>query len=413
MRRMKDRTTRGSSLRILGVVLVALLTMAACGDDDAESASSDTTEGESTSTTEGDGDEPSGEPVKVGVLLPYSGPFGLYGGQMETAIRARLAESDAVDATHPIELIFEDDATDAGTAVSKATKMIEEDGVQIVICCAGSASTLAVAPILTEANIAQIAPIPGASNTEEFTTFASAAPTAAADAGKLGTYAFEELGYETASLIISDYSYGREVGDSFAAAFEDAGGDVVETQYTPLGTQDFGSLLSAADDADVMLGAFAGADALRFVQQYDQFGVKDRMPLIGHGPIISELILGQEGPAALDVGAGFYYSSSIDLPENQRFIDALGEADSKLNASHATASAWAVGSLLIDLIERLDGDLSDGTATVEAIIETEIDVPWGDLVFDPETRFAVTPTYYYIVTQDGDELRHEIQGTIE
>lgn len=410
---VRKRTARKNGpLRLLGVALIAVLVLAACGSDDG--GSDDAAAGDAdTATTEGGGEEPSGEPVKVGVLLPYTGTFGLYGAQMETAIRARLAQDDAEAATHPIELVFEDDATDAGTAVTKVTKMIEEDGVQLVVCCAGSASTLAVAPILTEANIAQIAPIPGASNTEEFTTFASAAPTAAADAANLGTYAVEELGYESASLIISDYSYGREVGDSFAAAFEEAGGEIVDTQYTPLGTQDFGSLLSAAPDADVLLGAFAGADALRFVTQYAEFGVKDRMPLIGHGPIVTELILDQEGPAAVDVSAGFYYSSGLDLPENERFMEALAEADSELKPSHATSAAWAVGSLLLDLVERLDGDLSDGEATIAAILETEIDAPFGTLKFDPETRFADTPTYFYTVVDEGGKLHHEIKATIE
>jgi branched-chain amino acid transport system substrate-binding protein len=397
-------------LRLLGVALVALLVMAACGSDDGGDDATADTGGSDTSAP---ADEGSGEPVKVGVLLPYTGTFGIYGAQMETALRTRLAQDDAKAASHQIELVFEDDATDAGTAVTKATKMIEQDGVKIVICCAGSASTLAVAPILAEAGIPQVAPIPGASDLQKFATASSAAPTAAADAEKLGTYAFEGLKYKTASLIISDYSYGREVGDAFTKGFTDAGGKVLESLYTPLGTQDFGSLLSSVPDADVLLGAFAGADALRFVKQYDEFGVKDRMPLIGHGPIITELVLQEEGDAAIDVSAGFYYSSGIDLPENTRFMEALGKADPKLHPSHATSAAWAVGSLLMDVIDRLNGDLDDGEAVATAIHETEIDVPWGTLKFDPKTHFAVAPTYFYTVVRDGDVLKHEIKATIE
>lgn len=397
-------------LRLLGVALVALLVMAACGSDDGDDATADT--GSSDTSAPAD-DEGSGEPVKIGVLLPYTGTFGIYGAQMETALRTRLEQDDAKAAAHPIELVFEDDATDAGTAVTKATKMIEQDGVKIVICCAGSASTLAVAPILAEAGIPQVAPIPGASDLQKFDTASSAAPTAAADAEKLGTYAFEGLNYKTASLIISDYSYGREVGDAFTKGFTDAGGKVLESLYTPLGTQDFGSLLSSVPDADVLLGAFAGADALRFVRQYDEFGVKDRMPLIGHGPIITELVLQEEGDAALGVSAGFYYSSGIDLPENTRFMEALAKADPKLHPSHATSAAWAVGSLLMDVIDRLDGDLDDGEAVATAIHETEIDVPWGTLKFDPKTHFAVAPTYFYTVVREGDVLKHQIKDTIE
>ncbi|HEX6023526.1 MAG TPA: ABC transporter substrate-binding protein, partial [Solirubrobacter sp.] len=54
----------------------------------------------------------SGEPVKIGVLLPYTGPFGLYGKPMEAALRQRIAEAGGTADGRPVELLFEDEATD-------------------------------------------------------------------------------------------------------------------------------------------------------------------------------------------------------------------------------------------------------------------------------------------------------------
>jgi branched-chain amino acid transport system substrate-binding protein len=347
------------------------------------------------------------EAIKVGVLLPYTGPFGLYGKPMEAALRARFAKAgDAVDG-RKIELIFEDEATDAGTAVTKVTKLVDSDGVVAVICCATGAATLAVGPILAERAIPQLGPIPNPAGLEKFSTAAVAAPTAGHDAKKLGKHAASKLGHRTAIILASDFSYGREVAEGFKAGFAEGGGTVSGQTFAPLGAQDFGSYLSGIGTADVVFAGFAGADAVRFVQQYQQFGVKARMPLIGHGPLLTELVLQQIGEPAVDVGAGFYYSSSLDNAANKEFIAALAERDKALLPSHFTAGAWATGGVLLDAIARTE-DVSDGKDFAKAIRATKLEAPWGPLAFDAKTGYAVAPTYYYTATRDGNALRHKV-----
>src|SRR5690606_741459 len=99
---------------VVAVSMVMLLGVVACGDNSKES---------------GGGSSGGSKTVKIGVLFPYTGTFGIYGPNLEAAIKTRLAEADVVSSEYKIELIIEDDATDAKTAVTKATKMIEEDGV--------------------------------------------------------------------------------------------------------------------------------------------------------------------------------------------------------------------------------------------------------------------------------------------
>ena len=354
----------------------------------------------------------SDEPIKIGVLLPYTGPFGLYGKPMEAALRARLElDGNEVDG-RSVELIFEDEATDPATAVSKANKLVDQDGVSAVVCCATGAATLAVGPILAERGIAQLGPIPNPAGLSEYETAAVAAPTAGHDAGKLGTYAFTDLGHRTAVVVASDFAYGHEVAEAFTESFTAAGGTVVKEVFAPLGTNDFASYLSQVPDADVAFAAFAGADAVRFVQQYDAFGVNDRMPLIGHGPLVTELVLNQIGPAAVGVGAAFYYSSTIDNDENHRFIDTMTAANPDFVPSHFTAGAWASGTVLLAAIAAAGDEAADGEALAAAIRAAKVDAPWGSLEFDPETGYAIAPTYFYTVTEDGGALSHEIVAEI-
>src|SRR5215213_9502505 len=119
-----------------------------------------------------------GEAVKIGVLLPYTGPFGLYGKPMEAALRQRIKEAGGVAGGRRVELVFEDEATDPKVAVSKVTKLLDQDGVSAVVCCATGAATLAVAPILAERKVPQLGPIPNPSGLSKYPTAAVAAPTA-------------------------------------------------------------------------------------------------------------------------------------------------------------------------------------------------------------------------------------------
>jgi branched-chain amino acid transport system substrate-binding protein len=351
-----------------------------------------------------------GEPVKIGVVLPYTGNFGLYGKPMEAALRARLAQAGDKAGERPVELIFEDGATDPGTAVSKINKLVDQDGVAAVVCCVNGASTLAAGPILAERKIPQLGPIPNPSGLSKFATAAVAAPTAERDATLLGERAAKELGYHSAAILASDMSYGQEVARGFEKGFTGAGGTVVKKVFPPFGAQDFGSYLSQVGDADVLFGGFAGADAIRFVKQYDNFGVKGKIPLIGHGPLVTELILQQEGKAAVGIGAGFYYSSSLDLPANQEFKDGLAGAAKGVPPSHFTAGAWATGGVLLDAIGRARGDVGDGEQFARAIRATKLDAPWGPLQFDPGTGYAPGPGYYYEVVDDGGSLHHDVKG---
>src|SRR5690606_6384992 len=118
----------------------------------------------------------------------------------------------------------------------------------------------------------QLGPIPNPAGLEKYDTAAMAAPTAGSDATKLGRYAYEKLGYRQVVVMASDFSYGHEVATGFMDGFTGAGGRVVQQIYPPLGTQDYGSFLTQVSQADAVFAGFAGADAIRFVQQYQQFG---------------------------------------------------------------------------------------------------------------------------------------------
>jgi branched-chain amino acid transport system substrate-binding protein len=404
--------------RVIAALALLALAGAACGGDDADStdAAGGPASTEAEQAAGGEGGEPAaegtGDPITVGVISSYTGPFGIYGDPMELALNLRLAAADNLAGNRPIEVVYEDDATDPAVAVQKATKLIEEDGATVVVCCVNAGSTFAVAPLLADAGIPQIVPIANPLGVEDNPNAFVAGPSVNYDAERLGAYAAEDMGHQTAVVVAMDMAYGQAVADAFTQGFTDAGGEVVDTILTPFGTEDFGSFLGSIPEADVVFGGFAGADGIAFVNQYQQFGLRDRSPLLGHGPLITELLLQAEGPAAVDTTAGFYYTSQLDNAENEAFIAALREANPDIPPSHFTAGAWATGTVLLTALAAAD-DPGSGDSVRDAIAAAEIDAPWGPMTFDAETHYVFGPTFVYTVVDDSGGLRHEVVATIE
>ena len=440
--------------RTLALVTPVLLTLAACGSDDpdptvgaaeptagtAEPGADDTaatettgaetgagtdaetdaetTGGDSTATeTTGTHAEPSepaelADPITVGVVSSYTGSFGIYGDPMELAMELRFDAASDLAGNVPVEVIYEDDATDPAVAVQKVTKLVESDGAKIVVCCVNAGSTFAVAPVLAVMGVPQLVPIANPLGLHENPNGFVVGPSVQWYAERLGTYAAEELGDATAVVMGMDMAYGQGVAEAFTKGFTEAGGEVVSQILTPFGTLDFGSFFGSVPEADVVFGGYAGADAIAFVQQYEQFGLKDHTPLLGHGPLLTELLLQAMGPAAVGTVAGFYYSSTLDNAENQAFKDALAAANPELPPSHFTAGAWATVSVLLSAIESAGAD-ADGEALREAVAAANVDTPWGPITFDADTGYVFGPTYVYEAIQDGDRLTHNVLTTID
>ena len=56
------------------------------------------------------------EPLKIGMVLPMSGPFASYGKQIEAGARLYLAQTNATFSGRKVELIIKDDTGVAKTS---------------------------------------------------------------------------------------------------------------------------------------------------------------------------------------------------------------------------------------------------------------------------------------------------------
>src|SRR2546428_12369811 len=122
------------------------------------------------------------------------------------------------------------------------------------------------------------------------------------------------------------------MGADFVAAYEhmgvtvrtftEAGGQVIQEIYPPFGNVDFAPFLSQIRrDADVVATFFAGADAIRFVKQYEEYGLKGKIPIIGKGLTQGD-VLPKMGESAVGIVSAIHWVPAVDTPENRRFMEA-------------------------------------------------------------------------------------------
>ena len=126
--------------------------------------------------------------------------------------------------------------------------------------------------------------------------------------------------------------------EAFKGTFTAGGGQIVGEAYPALrGTKDYGSYFSAikASGADAVYAFFAGGAAIKYVTQYDEFGLAKDFPLYGAGFLTSAAYVQVQGKAADGIIASLHYVPALDTEENRRFQTAYQAKYGKVGSEFA------------------------------------------------------------------------------
>src|SRR5438445_179411 len=92
------------------------------------------------------------------------------------------------------------------------------------------------------------------------------------------------------AIMASDFVAGRHSVEAFGAAFRAAGGTIVKEIYAPLNTADFAPFMAQVSGlgADAVYAWFAGADSVRFVKAYQEYGLSGKLPLLAYNSLVDD-----------------------------------------------------------------------------------------------------------------------------
>src|SRR5262249_38251002 len=208
-----------------------------------------------------------------------------------------------------------------------------------------------------------------------------------------GAWLMKHTKYRKVIVMATDFVAGRHAVEAFMAGFKAAGGEIVKEIYAPLNTPDFAPYLTQAGSlkADAVYAWVAGADAIRFVKQYKEYGLHERLPLTGHGVLVDDTILPAIGDAALGLVTMSSYTATIDTPENKAFVREYEQAH-KIWPSRYSEAGWVTANFIAAALDTLKGELSDNARGREALRTaiTKIKAPRGPIEFD-QYRQVICP----------------------
>ena len=192
-----------------------------------------------------------------------------------------------------IEIIKEDDQFNPQVGLQKVKKLVESDKVDLVVGVQASNVALAVLNYMKQQKAFYV--VSGA-GTDAITwdrypyLFRTSISTYQLST-PMANYVYDNLGKEIVTTA-SDYAGGRDVIAQFKGPYVAKGGKVLKEIWPPLGTTDFSPYLTDIKSINppVTYDFMPGADAVRFIQQYSEFGLKEKMPLTGFTIIDSQTI---------------------------------------------------------------------------------------------------------------------------
>lgn len=266
-------------------------------------------------------------PIRIGVVTPLSGTYAGIGQQVKWGLDLAARQINAAGgvAGRPLELVYEDEEANPAVAVQKAEKLFQVNKVDFLTGTVNSGSTLAVGQ-LAERNNRLIATTVSFADSitgdkcspNVFRVNARAGMQSAALADWMaGTRPNANVFY-----LGPDYEMGRSTVAAFKQAAEAKGAKSVGEVFAPLDNKDyspfFGQMRSSRPA--VIYTSVAGNDTVRLFSQMAEFGISRNVQVVGASGTVTSQNLPAIGKAADGFVTGVGYATSIDSPENRKFV---------------------------------------------------------------------------------------------
>jgi ABC-type branched-subunit amino acid transport system substrate-binding protein len=352
------------------------------------------------------------EPLKVGVLATLEGTYTVLGEDGVRGLKTALTEANFTAGGREIEIIIASTDASPDSAVRAARKVVEQDGVDIVIGPLSGSEGIAIRDYAkTQPDITFL----NGSSAAQETTYVTPAENffrfntdGAQWSVGLGDYIYNEKGYRSIATVGEDYSFIYTQVFGLVTEFCAAGGDVTERFWVPLGTKDFGSIIAALpDDVDAIYLGLGGGDAVNFLSQYQQAG--GDAALIGGSLMVDGTVLNSKGDAKnalIGTPAAGPQADSWNNPRWKEYVasykNTFAPEDRFPSPSLLATAYYTATSAALACVDEVGGNLGEGQAAFRSCLSSlELDTPTGTIRLD-ENRQAIAANFVSEVVENED-----------
>jgi branched-chain amino acid transport system substrate-binding protein len=324
-------------------------------------------------------------PIKVGLMLPYSGTFAALGNAIENGFKLYVQEQGGKLGGREIQYFKVDDESEPSKATDNVNKLIKRDNVDVLVGTVHSGVALAMAKAAKDNNTLLVIPNAGAD--------AITGPMCGANIVRssfsnwqpgyaMGVVAGQK-GVKRAMTITWNYAAGTESTKGFTEGLEKGGGKVIKDLNLPFPNVEFQALLTeiAAQKPDAVYAFFAGGGAVKFVKDYAAAGLNKTIPLYGPG-FLTDGTLEAQGASAQNMLTTLHYADNLDTPKNNSFRKAYAIAYKSQPDVYAV-QGYDAAQILASGLKAVGGDLGKRDALAAAMRKTVVDSPRGKFTISP------------------------------
>lgn len=351
-------------------------------------------------------------PIRLGVLNSFTGGLAYAAEGNLNGMSLYFESINWTVAGRKIELVKEDDQFNPQVGLQKAKKLIESDKVDLLVGIQASNVALAVLNYMKQQKAFYVVSGAGtdAITWDRYPYLFRTSISAYQLSTPMANYVYDNLGKEIVTTA-SDYAGGRDVIGQFKGPYLKRGGKIIKEIWPPLGTTDFSAYLTDIKSINppVTYDFMPGADAVRFIQQYTEFGLKEKMPLTGF-TIIDSQTVSALGKSAIGIISALTYTDTVPTPEGQKFAAdyrAKHKSSPDLFADYGFVAARALGEAL----GAIDGDAANKDKLAEAMSKVKFNAPRGPFRMDPATHNPIQDIYICQVIEKGDGISTKVLST--
>ena len=326
------------------------------------------------------------EPLKIGEISEFTGPFAGTSQRLYEPLEWLVERNGGQIAGRPVQFVRAEDQAKVDVFQSEARRLIESQRVDMIVGPINSGVASSAQEWMNRQPTVWILPETGTVHYYPGENAVRSGMTSGhMSFPELGRYLAETYGVRRAVTIGLDYAAGRDFVDGEAATMLPAAGiEVVRQFWVPVGTPDFGPIISQIPTGDdvMITGALWGADSVRFMQQATDFGLKSKVKILAFPGAFAVDDIGMDTLGAAADGMYVYNEQpapDYPSPEYQDFVKAFKE---RFKTAPGYASKGYVTYLQIkQAVESLNGRVDDREALIRALRQP-LKTPFDTITFD-------------------------------
>ena len=353
-------------------------------------------------------------PLKIGLLNSFSKVFAALGNANLNGMTLYFEQIGGTIAGRKIEVIREDDEINPQVGLQKLKKLVESDNCDLITGIQASNVAMAAVEYFRQSKAFYLCNGAGVGDLSYtgipylFRCSISTQPIHST----FGEWFYDNVAKEAVTTA-SDFAGGRATVGEFKAGFVKKGGKITKEIYPPLGNNDFSAYL--ADIRSIAPAAtfnfYAGTDAVRFVKQYDEYGLKAKTKLTGSGFMVESDTLPAQGKSALGALSSLHYADTLDNPENKKFV---ADYRAKFNEYPSVYSEYGyIAARIFHLaLQQVDGNTQDKDKLRAVMRELRFNAPRGPFRFNPVTQSPIQNVYIREVAEVDGRITNKVIQTI-